>query len=91
MKKKFKEQEEEDFQESFLLYLKINQNTILSNPKEIKLLTNILLIMYIKYATHLLTKKNFINDMERLYQALMRSVENIDDLIKQVSMKIKLE
>ncbi|CAD8131835.1 unnamed protein product [Paramecium octaurelia] len=89
MQKKFEENEE--FLDSFLTYLIVNQNRIISKQSEIKLLQNILLIIYIKLATLLQMRKNFLFEMEQLYHSLTRSIDNIDDLIKQLSLNVKLE
>ncbi|CAD8057339.1 unnamed protein product [Paramecium sonneborni] len=89
MSKKF--QENEEFLDSFLSYLIVHQNQIISKQSEIKLLFNILLIIYIKFATLLQMRQNFLFEMEQLYHTLIRSVENINDLIKQLSLNVKLE
>ncbi|CAD8055651.1 unnamed protein product [Paramecium sonneborni] len=89
MSKKF--QENEDFLDSFLSYLISHQNQIISKQSEIKLLINILLIIYIKFATLLQMRKNFLLEMEQLNNSLIRSIENINDLIKQLSLNVKLD
>ncbi|CAD8140605.1 unnamed protein product [Paramecium pentaurelia] len=78
-------------EQGFYRYFVTNQYKILTSHSDISFTFNVLLIIYIKFGTLLQMKFNFIKELEMLYYALMRSVESLDDLIKQLSLNVKLE